>query len=138
MKTIAIIAAAAALGVAGAAAAQNAVGRALVESLFGQFEAQQGLSPTAANYGQLAAGRSQSFNFNLAAGPAVIIGLCDENCSDVDLIVRDASGREVGSDVLEDDAPVVILESAAAGRYAVEVQMPGCTSNCNWGVRLYQ
>ena len=39
------------------------------------------------------------------AGPVALIGVCDENCSDVDLIVRDPSGREVGRDFEDDDIP---------------------------------
>lgn len=137
MKAIAILVAASALAVASSVAAQSS-GRALIEQKFSEFEAQQNFSATARNYGQLRGGASQSFTFDVRGGAAMFIGLCDENCSDVDLIVRNSAGQVVGSDVLDDNYPVVGVENAPAGRYTVEVQMPGCTSSCHWGVHLYQ
>jgi hypothetical protein len=62
----------------------------------------------------------------------VFDGVCDESCSDMDLIVYDEEGEEVGADRLDDDVPIV---EVPAGRYDVEVRMLECGApECLYGV----
>jgi hypothetical protein len=132
------VAALALLGTAGAASAQDASGAALVDYIFGQLEAEFGISPASRATGRLSAGASTTGTFNVASGANyIVIGACDEGCSDLDLVVRDSSGNEVGSDFEDDDAPMVVIPAGSGGRYTFEAQMVTCTSNCHFGVRSY-
>lgn len=66
-----------------------------------------------------------------------IIGACDNECSDVDLIVMDGAGGHAGSDVLEDDYPLVSLQPAADGLYTVRIVLNTCTvAPCYVGARI--
>lgn len=117
--------------------AQDPTGAAMVDFLFNAVSNEFDLTLQSKTTGSLRQGASGTGTLQVRAGSVVFIGVCDENCSDVDMIVRDASGREVGRDFEDDDTPLVILDSATAGRYTVEVQMPGCSGTCNWGVAAY-
>lgn len=120
------------------AQAQDPTGAALVEYLFEQVESELGFSSMASQVGRQSAGGVQTVTFDLSAGGTyVLIGACDENCSDLDMIVRDSSGREVGRDEAPDDVPLVIMENARGGRYTVEVGMVTCDGQCHWGVGAY-
>jgi len=88
--------------------------------------------------GRLVADRSELVRIEVPGGDIHFIGVCDGGCSDVDLIVRDSSGREVGRDLEPDDVPVVSVAGAASGRYTVEVSMVTCTGECEWGVGVFR
>ena len=121
-----------------AAQAQDPTGAAMVDYLFEQVENEFGFSSTASQAGRQSAGNVQTVTFNLSAGGTyVLIGACDENCSDLDMIVRDSSGNEVGRDEEPDDVPMVIVDGARGGRYTVDVGMVTCQGSGNWGVRAY-
>ena len=67
------------------------------------------------------------------------LGVCDNDCSDVDLRLFDDDGREVDSDVRTDDWPVVRVTPARSGRFRVRVIMASCRTNpCYYGVGLYR
>lgn len=132
------VAAFALMGTAGAASAQDATGAALVDYIFGQLESEFGISAASRATGRLAEGGSTTGTFNVASGANyIVIGACDEGCSDLDLVVRDSSGNEVGADYEPDDAPMVVIPAGSGGRYTFEVQMATCSSNCHFGVRSY-
>lgn len=134
----AAIAALALTGAAGTASAQDATGAALVDYVFSELEAQFGIAPASRATGRLAAGASTTGTFTVTSGAAyIVIGACDEGCSDIDLVVRDSSGNEVGRDEEDDDAPMVVIPAGSGGRYTFEAQMVTCTSNCHFGVRAY-
>ena len=118
--------------------AQDPTGAAMVEYIFEQVENEFGLASSSSRVGRMSAGNVQFASFSLSAGGNyVLIGACDEGCSDLDMIVRDAAGDEVGRDEEMDDAPMVVIEGAYGGQYRVEVGMVTCEGNCNWGVRAY-
>ena len=72
-----------------------------------------------------------------ASAASTIVGVCDNDCTDMDLKIYDASGNLVGEDVLVDDVPIV--EIPGAGRYTAEVLMPGCsTSICYYAAGMYR
>jgi plastocyanin len=99
-----------------------------------------GLSPRGAPVrGSLGQGATQDLTFQLsAASTLAIVGVCDESCSDLDLAVFGPNGNELGSDVLEDDAPIVKLDNVRAGTYRVRVTMAACSgSSCGFGVRVF-
>jgi hypothetical protein len=65
------------------------------------------------------------------------IGACDNECSNVDLVVEDASGAIVNSDVLGDDYPLVDVTPRQNGVYTVRIQLKSCSVGpCYVGARL--
>ena len=80
------------------------------------------------------------WNVDLAAGTSYrILGVCDNECSNVDMELLDGSGAVVQSDVLPDDIPIVNITPAAAGRYTVRLILKTCTlAPCYVGGRVLQ
>jgi hypothetical protein len=122
---------------AGPAVAQNPTGGAIVAAQLDAASNEMGLTPGARVTGRLAQGGRQMTNIQAPRGTTYFIGVCDENCRDLDLIVRDASGREVDRDEETDDVPIVAVETRA-GTYTVEVSMAACTGQCHWGVGVFR
>lgn len=68
-----------------------------------------------------------------------VLGACDTNCRNVDLIVLGPSGQEVGSDTLSDDFPVVDIPNAQGGTYTIRIGMPDCGADeCLSAARVYE
>lgn len=86
----------------------------------------------------LRAGQEYRWTVNLEQGGNYgFFGACDNDCTDVDIIVEDANGREVASDVLTDDYPVVGIQNATAGRYTARILLVSCSVEpCFVGGRL--
>jgi hypothetical protein len=55
-----------------------------------------------------------------------LVGVCDQDCFDLDLVLRDPSGQEVASDVLEDALPILAHVADTTAEYQVEVIMIAC------------
>lgn len=123
--------------IAGPTAAQNPTGAAIVAAQLDAASNEMGLTPGARVSGRLAQGARQMVNLQAPGGTTYFIGVCDENCRDLDLIVRDASGRELDRDEAVDDVPVVAVQTRA-GTYTVEVSMADCTGQCHWGVGVFR
>ena len=122
----------------GPAAAQDASANAIVNAQLDAATTEIGLTSEARVYGRLAEDRAEIVRIEAAGGDLYFIGACDRNCRDVDLIVRDASGRELGRDFEPDDVPIVSVPGATAGRYTVEVWMATCAGECDWGVGVFR
>lgn len=148
MKLVASLTAAALAMAGGVAIAQDVSGAAGVDSFFGMVERTMRVSPASRHTGRLSTSGTMTGTFNVAPNANYIVfGVCDENCADLDLVVRDASGNEVASGLYrpdgsrtrvdEPDAPMVPIPAGSGGRYTFEVIMATCASNCNWGVRSY-
>lgn len=76
----------------------------------------------------LQAGQGQELRIRLAAGKSYqIVGACDQDCTDVDLSVRNAAGQFVGSDYSLDDHPVVNIRPAFDQTYVVRMSMAACS-----------
>jgi hypothetical protein len=90
-------------------------------------------------HGSLDDDKSESFTLELDAGRSyALLGVCDEDCSDLDLRLFDADGNEVDSDIETDDYPVVEVRPARTARFRVKVIMAACsTSPCFYGVAVY-
>ena len=89
--------------------------------------------------GALDDGGSTTLPTELRAGLTyLIVGVCDYDCTDVDLILDDPSGNEVVSDLLADDAPVLTTDITTAGAYRITVDMAACSLDpCNYGVAVF-
>ena len=74
----------------------------------------------------------------LRAGQAyAFIGACDNECSNVDLVLEDGAGATIDTDVLADDYPLVAVTPSADGVYTLRIQLKSCTvAPCYVGARL--
>lgn len=86
-------------------------------------------------------GTDHQFAVNLQAGARYsFVGVCDADCSNVDLeLLKGDTGEVVGSDLLDDDIPVVHYAPTANGRYFVRLILHNCTqAPCYIGGRALQ
>ena len=68
-----------------------------------------------------------------------IVGVCDENCTDLDLILLDSSENQVVRDLLVDDVPILEITPATTETYIVSVRMAACSEDpCAWRVDAYR
>jgi hypothetical protein len=92
---------------------------------------------TLQNYviGHIGDDRTDSWTFSLAGNSTyVIAGACDTDCSDLDIVVKDADGTIVGKDDTDDDVPIATFATKAAARYTIEVKMYACSEvTCYFG-----
>ena len=84
-------------------------------------------------------GQSHTEQLNLTAGKVyTFYGDCDDNCSDIDLIVRH-NGRVVKQDVLGDSVPLFSYRPARSGRYSVTLPMKACsTDTCAASIHIFE
>ena len=89
--------------------------------------------------GSLRTGASENHTIQLNAGTSYsLIGVCDNDCSDLDMRVYDSNGRLVGEDVLTDDTPVVNVTPRRSGTYTVRAIMTTCSqAPCRYGLGTY-
>ena len=125
------------------AAAQT--GEALISALFGELEKKfqdsgKRMTRVASFQYGINNGEGRGDIVRLDRGKTYwVIGVCDEDCSDFDLEVKDANAEIVGSDVLDDDAPRVVLENVRGGAYQIGSMMAACSADpCLTGVRVYR
>lgn len=68
----------------------------------------------------------------------LIVGVCDVDCDDLDLLVTDQNGNEIALDFEPDDYPVLSFVAPRNGTWFLEVSMAGCaTDTCVYGVEIY-
>ena len=81
---------------------------------------------------------TESKTVNLQAGVRyAIVGVCDENCPDIDLRIWGPSGAKLAEDVQQNNTPMLEFTAPSAGRYRLAVEMVTCNANpCAWGVQL--
>lgn len=82
---------------------------------------------------------NEYLTLNLRSGSDyAIVGVCDEDCSDIDLRLFDQDGDEVSADVESDDNPIVQVHPHSSGKYRIKVIMAACsTSPCFYGVGVF-
>lgn len=69
----------------------------------------------------------------------LVVGLCDEACSDIDLEVWDGEGFVLACDTLDDAIPIFDYQPDEAGRHLVGVRMIVCESEpCVFAVGIYR
>ena len=104
-----------------------------------QLEAELGRVPSHPMLtGTLSAGESESVQVHTCSGMEYkAIGVCDLDCSDVDLTAYNATGEIMDLDVLRDDVPIVRFTPPACGFTRLSVDMVECDGSCEWAVQLY-
>lgn len=90
--------------------------------------------------GDLNDGQQRGDIVNLSPGGVYyVLGVCDNDCSDLDMVITDSNGREVGSDHLADDTPVVTINDGRGGAYQIQSIMAECSVEpCATAVRIYR
>jgi hypothetical protein len=88
--------------------------------------------------GVLNSGKNDSKLLDLQAGVRyAIVGVCDENCPDIDLRIFAPNAAKVAEDVQQNATPTLEFTAPAAGRYRLQVEMVTCSANpCAWGVQV--
>ena len=88
--------------------------------------------------GDLATGEDEEFELEMRAGMNyVIVGVCDGDCTGLDLVLTDAAGQEVIPDYALHDVPTIALEGRT-GTFVVTVRMATCGSDsCDFGVQVF-
>ena len=83
---------------------------------------------------------SESWDLNLTRGQEyVVVGVCDTDCSDVDLVLYDSRGAVYDSDTELDDFPILRFRPSYSGHFSLEVRMYDCrTSVCYYGFSVYR
>lgn len=68
-----------------------------------------------------------------------VVGVCDVDCSDLDLAVYDPAGALLAYDIGEDDRPEASFEVRRPGVHRVVVHMAACrTAQCAFAVQAYR
>ena len=83
---------------------------------------------------------SETYTITLKAGRTYfLMGVCDEDCLDLDLELYDGSGNLISQDNTDDDAPIVEVNVATGGDFTLKVTMYDCDiqAPCYYGVGLY-
>lgn len=106
----------------------------------GRILEDKGFSQTHDRYtGSLHQGDSEYLTLTLHAGEHyALLGVCDNDCSDIDFRLFDADDNEVSSDLQTDDVPIVQVTPHETMRYRLKVIMVTCkTSPCFYGVGVF-
>ena len=71
--------------------------------------------------------QSDTFSIGLAAGTEyALAATCDEDCTDIDLVLYGPDGIPVASDRLTDDEPVLRVTPRQSGPHRLRVTMADC------------
>jgi hypothetical protein len=90
-------------------------------------------------FGALEEGQQYSITFPLGGGAEyVILGVCDGDCSDLDLLLVDASSQVIDTDFEPDDVPIVGASVDRTGSYTLTVSMAECSIEpCGYGIGIF-
>ncbi|HEX5183047.1 MAG TPA: hypothetical protein VFW19_07830 [Allosphingosinicella sp.] len=88
--------------------------------------------------GALRASGSERITLHVSGGGLTqVMGLCDTDCSDMDLVLYDGAGNVISKDLQADDVPIVSWQGGEAD-LQLEVRMVKCKADpCRYGVRAY-
>jgi hypothetical protein len=66
------------------------------------------------------------------------VAVCDQNCNDIKVIVKDMNGNKVASNLTNDAVAVVNFKPPSENRYQVSVRMENCSAkSCNFGLGIF-
>jgi hypothetical protein len=67
-----------------------------------------------------------------------IVGVCDQDCGDMDLRLRDAGNNSLAENTATDNVPVLDVIPAMSGNYTLDVIMYSCSNQpCFYSVALF-
>jgi hypothetical protein len=87
----------------------------------------------------LSSRQNDSLLLNLDQGiDYAIVGVCDQDCRDIDLRLYDQNGNLIDSDTGYDDYPYIRVTPRWTGRFKLKVSMVSCSSNpCYYGIGTF-
>ena len=90
--------------------------------------------------GSLNNAANEGMMVNLQGGVRyAIVGVCDNDCTDVDLRIWAPDGAKLAEDILTDDTPVLEFTATVTGQYRLSVEMATCSTNpCYWGFQVFR
>ena len=82
---------------------------------------------------------TQTIEVRLTAGtPYQIWGVCDGDCSDLDMELQDLAGKQIDEDILEDAQPLIDETVTKSGTYRLIIKMYECSVEpCLVGVNFF-
>jgi hypothetical protein len=86
------------------------------------------------NSGDLREGWHSDHTIRLSYGTEYVMrGICDEDCTDLDLKLYDSNGNLLDEDVEPDDTPIIVHTARYSGNYTLRVIMARCRIEpCKW------
>jgi hypothetical protein len=89
--------------------------------------------------GMLDEDETDSWTFWLdASQDYTIVGVCDEDCGDIDLTLYDDDGDMVDEDTMTDDYPIVSVSPRRDAAYTIDVDMYDCdVEPCAFGIAIF-
>ena len=92
-----------------------------------------------AESGVLAPAEIDGIHVTLERGRYVIVAVCDDDCTDLDIAVFDSAEEVVGIDTEIDPEPLVTLDVPYRQEYAVAVEMIDCASeDCVYSIAIFR
>ncbi len=90
--------------------------------------------------GSLNGAASTSVTLTLAPGREyMIVGVCDDDCGDLDLRLYDGDGSKIDEDIAMDARPRVTVSASRGSSFTVEVLMIRCSNEpCYWGLGVFE
>lgn len=87
----------------------------------------------------LGRGRKDSFTLDLRKGRQyILVSVCDQDCSDLDIKVFDENNNQIASDTAVDDRPVVSVTPRWTGEFRIQVTMYKCSNSpCYYGIGVF-
>jgi len=109
-----------------------------LESQYSQAES-DGYSSRNYIIGRLNDDEDETWTISLFGGNTYrITGACDGDCQDIDLVLLDDDGKELDSDLLVDDAPILNYTVKVTGAYSIRVIMAQCKEDpCYFGLGVF-
>ena len=106
---------------------------------YGNFSAQGYSLMDVAQTELIAASASSDVELNLPPGSEyVLLGVCDNDCSDLDLTLI-KGGMELDKDTTTDDWPILKVTPTSSSNYTVRVSMYNCsTSTCGYQLSVWK
>ncbi|WP_199330935.1 MULTISPECIES: hypothetical protein [unclassified Calothrix] len=88
---------------------------------------------------QLSSNQGDYITLNLRRGvDYAILGVCDQDCRDIDLRLYDEDGNLIDSDTGYDDYPAVRVRPRWSGKFQIKVTMAKCRANyCYYGIGAF-
>jgi hypothetical protein len=89
--------------------------------------------------GDLGNGGEADITLNVRSGVSyAIVGVCDNDCRDMDLKLYDDNGNLISSDTQRDDTPLVRVTPRWNARFTIRVIMANCSNApCRYGIGFF-
>lgn len=66
------------------------------------------------------------------------VAVCDHNCNDIKVIIKDIDGNKITSNTTNDAVAVVNFKPTSENRYQIAVRIEKCSkSSCNFGLGIF-